>query len=154
MSHRVVLDTNCIVSALIFSQLKMSWLRHSWQNNHITPLVSKDTAKELMRVLAYPKFKLNNSEQKLLLADFLPYAEVIVIDSIPNDLPLIRDKDDQKFLVLAVAGKAEVLVSDDADILEIKNSFHSPPIMSIGEFKNWLELGAQSPSSANIPSSF
>jgi predicted nucleic acid-binding protein len=86
-----------------------------------------------------------------LLADFLPYAEVVVIKNIPDDLPLIRYRHDQKFLILAVTGKAEVLVSGDADILEIKSSFHSPPIMSIGEFKNWLELGATSPSSATTP---
>jgi len=140
MTHRVVLDTNCIISALLFSQQKMAWLRHSWQNKHITPLASKDTVNELMRVLAYPKFTLDKDEQALLLADFLPYAEIVVIDQIPEGLPLIRDKDDQMFLILAVTGEADVLVSGDADILEKKNSFHTTPIMTLGEFKNWLAL--------------
>jgi putative PIN family toxin of toxin-antitoxin system len=139
MTHRVVLDTNCIISALLFSQQKMAWLRYSWQNQDITPLASKDTVNELMRVLAYPKFKLDKTEQALLLADFLPYADIVVINEIPKGLPLIRDKNDQMFLILAVAGKADVLVSGDADILELKNSFHTPPIMTLGEFKNWLE---------------
>ena len=92
-----------------------------------------------MRVLAYPKFKLDKTEQALLLADFLPYADIVVINEIPKGLPLIRDKNDQMFLILAVAGKADVLVSGDADILELKNSFHTPPIMTLGELKNWLE---------------
>ena len=65
----------------------MAWLRHSWQNAHITPLASKDTVKELMRVLAYPKFKLSKDEQALLLADFLPYTETVIIEQIPDDLP-------------------------------------------------------------------
>jgi putative PIN family toxin of toxin-antitoxin system len=139
MSYRVVLDTNCIISALVFSRQKMAWLRHSWQKGEIRPLASKDTVTELMRVLTYPKFKLSQAEQMLLLADFLPYAETVNIGTIPDTLPLLRDKADQMFLILAVVGQAEVLVSGDADILEIKSSFQTPPIMTLTEFKGWLE---------------
>ena len=140
MTHRVVLDTNCIISALLFSQQKMAWLRHAWQNEQIIPLAGKDTVNELMRALAYPKFKLGKDEQALLLADFLPYAATVVIDKIPEGLPLIRDKDDQMFLILAVVGKADALVSGDADILQLKDSFFTPPIMTLGQFKNGLAL--------------
>lgn len=97
MSCRVVLDTNCIVSALVFSKQKMAWLRHRWQSGEITPLVSKDTVNELLRVLAYPKFKLDHEEQALLLADFLPYAETVTKFNLPPDLPVIRDQADQMF---------------------------------------------------------
>lgn len=137
MSRRVVLDSNCVVSALLFSQQKMAWLRHSWQNGQITPLASKDTVTELIRVLAYPKFKLTKAEQELLLADFLPYAETVVIKQ-ADGLPQIRDQADQKFLIHAV-GRAEALVTGDADILEIKSDFDTPPILTLSEFKDWLE---------------
>lgn len=137
MSRRVVLDTNCIISALLFSKPQ---LRHSWQNGDITPLASKDTVTELIRVFSYPKFKLTKDEQELLLADFLPYVETVKIESIPADLPQIRDKNDQMFLILAVLGQAEVLVTGDMDILDIKPIFHAPPIMTLTEFKNWLSL--------------
>lgn len=140
MSQRVVLDTNCVISALVFSRQNMAWLRHSWQNAHITPLASKDTVNELMRVLAYPKFKLDKTEQALLLADFLPYTETVIIEQIPEGLPRIRDQDDQKFLILAVVGQAAALVTGDADILDIQSSFHTPLIMSLAEFKAWLGL--------------
>ncbi len=139
MSQRVVLDTNCVVSALLFSKQSMAWLRHSWQNADITPLASKETVSELMRVLAYPKFKLSKMEQALLLADFLPYTETVVIKQIPEGLPSIRDPDDLKFLVLAVVGQAEVLVSGDADILDLQASFNTPPIMTLAEYKNYLK---------------
>lgn len=137
MSCRVVLDTNCIVAALIFSKQKMAWLRHSWQSGELIPLVSKDTANELLRVLAYPKFKLTRAEQALLLADFLPYAETVTAFDLPRNLPVIRDQDDQIFLVLAVAGKAEALVTGDNDLLVIKDSFKTPPIMTLCEFEQW-----------------
>lgn len=139
MNHRVVLDTNCVISALLFSQQKMAWLRHSWQNGQITPLASKNTVNEIIRVLAYPKFKLDKSEQNLLLADFLPYTETVTINHIPVGLPTIRDPADQMFLILAVVGQAEILVTGDADILDIKSSIGQLPIMTLAEFKNWLE---------------
>jgi putative PIN family toxin of toxin-antitoxin system len=105
----------------------------------IVPLVSKDTANELLRVLKYPKFKLTCEEHGLLLADFLPYAETVTDFTIPPDLPVIRDQADQMFLTLAVAGKADVLVTGDNDLLVIKDSFKIPPIMTLSEFELWLK---------------
>ncbi|WP_411728015.1 putative toxin-antitoxin system toxin component, PIN family [Methyloglobulus sp.] len=102
MSHRVVLDTNCVISALLFSQQKMAWLRHGWQSGDFVPLVNKQTASELLRVLTHPKFKLTKAEQALLLADFLPYTEIIPVLEAPIDLPIIRDSADQKFLELLI----------------------------------------------------
>ena len=141
MSRRVVLDTNCVVSALLFSRQNMAWLRYAWQAGEIIPLVSKDTARELMTVLAYPKFKLTAEERESLLADFLPYADTVAQLDVPPDLPLIRDQADQMFLTLAVAGKAEVLVTGDHDLLVIQDSFNTPPIMTLRAFKAWLTGG-------------
>lgn len=135
----MVLDTNCIVSALVFSKQKMAWLRQSWQSGKIIPLVSKETANELLKVLNYPKFKLTKTEQALLLADFLPFAETITGFTIPPDLPVIRDVADQMFLILAVVGKAEALVTGDNDLLVIKHSFNTLPILTLSEFEQWLE---------------
>ncbi len=135
---RVVIDTNCIISALIFSKQPLAWLRHCWQNGEIIPLVSKETVNELLRVLTYPKFKLSPQEQELLLADFLPYAEVIKVDVIPEGLPKVRDAHDQMFLVLAVVSGADYLISGDKDILDIQATFHNPPIMTLSQFKETI----------------
>jgi uncharacterized protein len=140
MSHRVVLDTNCIISALIFSQVKMAWLRQGWQSGRFTPLVNKQTVSELLRVLAYPKFKLTKAEQGLLLADFLPYAETVAPQGDPTGLPIVRDYTDQIFLSLAVTSKAEVLVSGDNDLPVLKNEF-AISIMTPNEFESCLKLG-------------
>ncbi len=139
MSFRIVLDTNCIVSALIFSKHKMAWLRHNWQSGIIIPLVSKETASELIKVLTYPKFKLTKTDRVLLLADFLPYAETVTSPEVPTDVPLIRDKADQMFITLAVVGKADALVTGDYDLLVIKDSFKTVPIMSPGDFEQWIK---------------
>jgi len=108
---RVVLDTNCLISALLFSNGKLSWLRDAWQSEPLTPLVSRPAVEELIRVFAYPKFKLNKIEQEILLADFLPYAETVQIAEIPSGLPTLRDPDDVIFLTLAVTAKAEAAYS-------------------------------------------
>lgn len=67
---RVVLDTNCLVSALIFSRRNFAWLREAWLNKRFVPLASHDTVSELIRVLAYPKFKLTHDDRESLLAEF------------------------------------------------------------------------------------
>jgi len=136
---RVVLDTNCLVSALIFSRGRFAWLRQAWQAKRFTALASHDTVSELLRVLAYPKFKLTRPEQEALLAEFLPYVETVKIDTTPQGLPDIRDADDIIFLVLAATGGADALVSGDGDVQAVKAQFHIP-ILTVAEFADWLPV--------------
>ncbi len=134
---RVVLDTNCIVSALIFSRSNFAWLRDGWQARRFVALASRDTVRELLRVLHYPKFKLSHDEQEMLMAEFLPYVETVQIDTTPEGLPA-RDPDDILFLVLAVAAKADALISGDGDIQAVKAQFPIP-ILTVAEFGNSLQ---------------
>ena len=135
---RVVIDTNCLVSALIFSRRSFAWLRQAWQAQRFVALASRETVSELLRVLAYPKFKLTREEQQALLAEFLPYVETVQIDATPDGLPDIRDADDTIFLVLAAVGEADVLVSGEGDIQALKAQFHIP-ILTMAEFADWLQ---------------
>ncbi len=134
---RVVLDTNCLVSALIFSRGRFAWLRDAWQAKRFIALASRDTVSEFLRVLNYPKFKINRNEQEILLAEFLPYVETVQIEKAPEGLPDIRDADDLMFLVLAAVGHADAVVSGDSDILAVKPQFHIP-ILTVAEFADWL----------------
>ena len=135
---RVVLDTNCLVSALIFSRGTSAWLRNAWQAKCFVALASHDTICELLRVLAYPKFRLTRDEQETLLAEYLPYAETVQIEATPGGLPSIRDADDTVFLALAAVGRADALVSGDGDIQAVKAQFHIP-ILTLAEFADWLQ---------------
>lgn len=116
---RVVLDTNLVLSALVFSQGRFAVLRHAWQEVRFVPLVSKTTIAELIRVLAYPKFKLNADQQGELLADYLPWCETVRIPNPPPATPACRDVYDQPFLQLAVAAQADNLVSGDLELLSL-----------------------------------
>lgn len=122
-SFRIVLDTNVVLSALLFEHGRLAWLRTAWQQGRITPLVCRETTSELLRVLAYPKFKLTGEERQDLLAEFLPYAEVLALPNPWPVLPACRDTADQAFLVLAHAAGAEALITGDADLLEMLGTF-------------------------------
>ena len=134
---RVVLDTNVVLSALVFRGGAAGQLRLDWQRGQVLPLVSTVTVQELLRVLAYPKFRLSQAEQDELLADYLPYAETVRISQTPPKLPDCRDALDLPFMHLAVTGKAQVLVSGDRDLLAIAAEFErasSCPIMPLDVF--------------------
>jgi putative PIN family toxin of toxin-antitoxin system len=81
------------------------------------------TAAELTRVLAYPKFRLTIDDRRELLADYLPFCEVVT--PARKCKIVCRDANDQPFLDLAESGKADCLVSGDRDLLALagKTSF-------------------------------
>lgn len=122
MTHvppRAVLDTNIVLSALVYAQGRLAPLRQAWQQSHCHPLASSTTMAELIRVLNYPKFKLAHDEQQELLADYLPYCTAVKIPVKPPKTPPCRDPYDVPFLELAVVGKADYLVTGDQDILSL-----------------------------------
>jgi putative PIN family toxin of toxin-antitoxin system len=116
---RVVLDTNVVLSALVFVKGPTARLRTAWQRGDIVPLASTATVQELVRVLAYPKFRLDAAARQELLADYLPCARVVSIAQPPPAVPACRDAFDLPFLQLAVAGSADALVTGDADLLAL-----------------------------------
>jgi len=120
---RVVLDTNVVLSALLLSAGRLAWLRKAWQCRQLQPLLCRETSAELLRVLAYPKFRLSAEERQELLGEFLPYAEVVGLPTPWPEVPPCRDENDRVFLVLAQVGQADALISGDADILDLKAAF-------------------------------
>jgi putative PIN family toxin of toxin-antitoxin system len=123
---RVVLDTNVVVSALLFGGGMTIALRRAWQSHKVLPLVSTATTQELIRVLAYPKFRLTADERQQLLGDYLPFASVVRVPALMTVSQECRDPFDVPFLHLAVKGKAKVLVSGDRDLLALSGRFPIP----------------------------
>lgn len=134
MAPRVVLDTSCLISALIFSQGKMAEIRHLWQAGEILPLICRETATELIRVMAYPKFRLTQEEINHLLAEFLPWAETVPLEGLGKSIPELRDPDDAVFLHLARSAKALCLISGDRHLLELRSAIKDVRILSPGEY--------------------
>lgn len=126
----MVLDTNVIVSALLFLG-KASQLVDKWKSGSIVLLATKDIVLEYLRVLSYPKFELTETEIEVLLnQEILFYIETIKTKG--NFPPTSRDPDDDKFLACAVAAKADFVVSGDDDVLTLKR-VGKCPIISLDE---------------------
>jgi len=130
---RVVIDTNLVLSALVFAGGRLAPLRLAWQGQRVLPLVSRATAAELIRTLAYPKFKLAAHEQEELLADYLPYCKTVRIPASPPATPPCRDAFDVPFLELALTGKADALLTGDKDLLSLACKL-ACPILGADQF--------------------
>lgn len=123
---KVVLDTNVVLSALIFSKGRTAAFRSAWRDAKCRPLVSRPTIEELMRALAYPKFKLSPMEQQELIAEYLPYCATVRLPAKLPAVPVCRDPMDRPFLELAAIGKADYLVTGDKDLLALSKTFVCP----------------------------
>lgn len=139
---RVVLDTNVVLSALLFPSGSVAWLRHAWQADVIRPLASRDTVAELIRVLSYPKFKLTGDEREDLLGDYLPWCETVPV---PNavEVPPCRDPFDRPFLALALTAKADALVTGDTDLLFMADTVSVPLLTPAALQECMTEGGAE-----------
>jgi uncharacterized protein len=128
---KVVVDTNVLVSALLFGG-KPGELILLWQRARIKPLASKEIIDEYLRVLTYAKFKLSEEEINFLLySEILPYLEVI--DVPPGPRIIRNDPEDDKFIRCALAGKAGYIISGDHHLLSMK-SFQKIKILSPSDF--------------------
>lgn len=118
---RVVLDTNVLLSILVFRDARFAPVCEALAARRIVPLADDDCLGELARVLAYPQFAARYAGPAAALAEYLPYVERV--DPAAPDahrLPECRDPDDQKFLVLAANGGADALVTSDALLLALR----------------------------------
>jgi len=118
LTGRYVFDTNVVVSALLFDAGRLAPLRAAWATGAIVPIVSHATSTELVRVLAYPKFRLDPADRAELLADYLPFAELFT-GTVPRAAVLAVDPADQPFVDLCVASRADGIVSGDAHLLSL-----------------------------------
>jgi putative PIN family toxin of toxin-antitoxin system len=131
---RVVLDTNVVLSALLFGHGPAARVRAGWQSARFAPLASTATTRELVRVLAYPKFGLSEAGQAELLADFMPWVVAVDVPDPAPPVPRCRDPYDVVFLHLAIVGKARALVSGDRDLLALAGAPGLCPIVGVEAF--------------------
>jgi hypothetical protein len=115
---RAVIDTNVIVSAILFGGIPGK-LISLWKSGHFKPLSSRDIVDEYIKVLAYPKFRLAEKEiNYILYNEILPYFEVVTLK--PGLRIIQKDPSDVKFIHCAKAGNASVIISGDRHLLNLK----------------------------------
>lgn len=131
MPNRYVFDTNAIVSAMLLPKSKPRQAFDKALQGGII-LVSDEVVEELNDVLRRPEFEkyITEALRVEFLAGLLRDAELV---EITKHIQECRDPRDDKFLSLAVNGKADCIVSGDKDLLEL-NPFRGIPIIPPAEF--------------------
>lgn len=126
---RAVLDTNVLVSGLLWKGAPHSLLEHL-RTGALTIVLSPVLLAELSEVLQRPKLaaiiERAGIDGVTVLADFRNVAEVI--EPLPLSTPASRDRDDDAVLALAAAARVDVIVSGDDDLLAL-GSYSGIPIL-------------------------
>jgi putative PIN family toxin of toxin-antitoxin system len=112
---RFVADTNIILSRLFFiDSVPARAMRRATAEYQL--IVCSETLRELESVLSRPKFDIY-----LTLNERLQFFHRLHLSALPiEDIPAIaacRDPKDDKFLALALAGHASMILSGDQDLL-------------------------------------
>jgi putative PIN family toxin of toxin-antitoxin system len=130
---RCVFDTNVIVSAaLLAGSIPRQAFDKALDEGAI--LLSTPVLLELAEVLSrrkLNKYVLEEERMRFLVA-LLKETELIAVTETVTDC---RDAKDNKFLELAISGKADYIVSGDNDLL-VLNPFRGIPVLTPREFLN------------------
>jgi putative PIN family toxin of toxin-antitoxin system len=116
--ERIVVDTNALISRLLLpTSVPGQAVRKAVDNGIL--LVSKATMNELADVLARPKF-----DRYITLEDRQQFLRLLgrLAEFVPIVYPVhaCRDPKDDKFLEVALNGKAELIFTGDADLLALR----------------------------------
>ena len=116
----VVLDTNIVLDLLLFQNPQAQGLRQALDQQQLRWLATAPMRAELARVLAYPKIAVVLARLGQSVAPLLAHwdAGVSLVDVAPRCAVRCRDPDDQMFIDLAVAHRAQ-LMSKDALVLRL-----------------------------------
>jgi len=117
--ERVVVDTNVLVSALLFGGTPAD-LIPLWKSGKIRAFASKEMIEEYLRVLAYPRFGLSENDiAYLVYKEILPYFEAV---SVKKAISVVeKDPSDDKFIACAQASGSRFIISGDNHLLKLKN---------------------------------
>ena len=128
--ERVVLDTNGVVSGMLFPGSIPSQALFKTQKGRV--LASEATNLELLEVLKRSRFDryIEAGIRNALAAEYLNACELIPI---PFPIHACRNPRDDKFLEVAVYGRADVIVSGYADLLAL-HPFRGVAILTPAEF--------------------
>jgi putative PIN family toxin of toxin-antitoxin system len=114
---RIVVDTNVFVSALIILGSVPSQAVGKALDSGII-LFSEATMTELAEVLSRPKFSRYVSVERRasLLGQLASVAEFVPVIRLVREC---RDPKDDKFLEVALNGRADLIIAGDADLLRM-----------------------------------
>jgi len=131
---RVVLDTNILVSSALGGALEL--ILDKWAENAFTVIITSSILEEYIEVLNRPKFRLKQITLDRITRYIYQFAEFVIPEETIQFIE--ADPKDDKFLEAAIAGKADIIVSGDSHLLDLKE-FRTIPILTAREFMDTLK---------------
>ncbi|MBF0137358.1 MAG: putative toxin-antitoxin system toxin component, PIN family [Magnetococcales bacterium] len=125
------MDTNILVSFAICHNPAFERM-FDWIAENGVLLVCDETISELMLVFAREKFRKYLSHKSVI--DYVKwYADISESVVVTSNVSACRDSKDDKFLSLAVSGKADCIIAGDHDLLDM-GEYQGIPIYSPSVF--------------------
>ena len=136
---RAVFDTNLLVSYLLTHRPPVATLidRHLTEERFVL-VTAPALLEELDRVLHYPRLQRYYSEaqRRRFVALIMAVSEVV---ELPEAIPRIcRDPQDDQVIACAIAGRADLIVSGDRDLLALEQ-VGQIPLRPAAQFLEMLE---------------
>jgi putative PIN family toxin of toxin-antitoxin system len=130
---RIIADTNVIVSAFLWGGIPRHLL-DAVEAKQLELFTSPALIVELEDVLSRAKFARRLGQTRhsaaFLLSRYTQLATLIAPAEVT--ISALRDPKDQHVLACAIAGRAEAIISGDADLLSLR-SYESIPIITAAE---------------------
>ena len=117
----VVIDTNVVLDLWVFAEPAAEPLRSALEERNLQWLATSAMEEELVRVLTYPQIEKSLAYHDRRAAEVLAkWSGLVHLRPVPpKALVTCKDRDDQKFIDLAVTHRA-VLLSKDKAVLCMK----------------------------------
>lgn len=136
--HRVLLDTNQLVSSLLSTQGLQSQLLDAWRRRTFLLCLAPRQLEEVAEVLRRPKIARKyaiSPEDRQAFVELLRADGLLLPDAPPAEV--CRDPDDDHLLGCAAAGGVDYLVTGDADLLTL-GQYRDVPILDARAFLTLL----------------
>lgn len=141
---RIVLDTNVVLSALLWRGTPHHLLAAIGQRSSIQLYSSTALLEELADVLTRPsatkRLALIDRSAREVLADYVEAIELVEPASVPREV--VGDVDDDQVIAAAVAARADLIVSGDRKHLLHLGSHQGIDIVDAAEAVRRIAAGA------------
>jgi putative PIN family toxin of toxin-antitoxin system len=117
MGAKIVLDTNVFVSAFGWRGAPNKIFQECTEGRHRL-FTSPSILEELNRVLHYKKFNFSSEDIEAFLSIVLETAS-LVLPEVSLDI-IVEDPSDNRILECAISARAEIIVSGDKHLLDLK----------------------------------
>ena len=122
---KVVLDTNVLLSGLMFPDGAPGRVVAAWRQARFDHVMSVPQLAEIGRALAYPKIQRVLGWDDRRIEQFIRqiYVRAQIVELAGTSVEVPADPDDAPILATLVAAKADVLITGDGDLLALRDRY-------------------------------